>query len=353
MNIVKENFGITPEGKQASLYTLQNSNGMTAKITDYGANLVSLLVPDEEGRFEDVVLGYGQLEGYFVNPAWLGSTVGRNSNRIKDAEVTIDGITFQLEKNDGENNLHGSSDGYNKKLWDASIFDGEEPSLKLSYRSPDGEQGFPGNLKVEITFTLTNSNELKITYSGVSDKDTVFNMTNHSYFNLSGHKSGDVCAHELWLASEAFTPVVNSASIPTGEIASVYETPMDFTKRKPIGRDIEADYEQLVFGDGYDHNWVLNNNGKVEKVAMLWDPASGRTMEVFTDCPGIQVYTGNFLNEKEFVKEGAIYGKRHAVCLETQYFPDAMHHENFQSPIIKAGEKAVSTTIYKFGTEER
>lgn len=347
MSISKENFGVTPEGKEILLYTLKNENGMTAKLTNYGAVLVSLLVPDKQGNFDDVVLGYDKAPDYFVNNPGFGSTIGRHANRIARSEATINGITYHLDKNEGENNLHSGFVGYNKVLWEVTELDGIEPAIVFSRLSPDGEQGFPGNFQVKVTYKLTNENEVQIIYDGKSDKDTIVNMTNHSYFNLSGHSSGTIINHKLWLNADKFTPM-GSGSIPTGEIRDVANTPMDFTVLKEVGKEIDSDYEQIRLGSGYDHNYVLNIDGKsVEKIALLVDEASGRSMEVYTDLPGVQLYTGNFISN-ESGKEGAKYQKRDGICLETQYFPDAIHHESFPSSVLKANEEYHTTTIFKF-----
>lgn len=349
MGITKEEFGVSPKGEKIYEITLENRNGMKAKLINYGAILRSLYVPDKNNHFDDVVLGYDSLEGYFTNPGGYGSTIGRHANRIENSEIIINGIKYELDKNEGENNLHSGFNGYQKRVWGFIETDSEEPSVDFTLLSPDGDQGFPGNLEIQVSYRLTNDNEIVITYHGVSDEDTIINMTNHSYFNLSGHDSGTICNHKLWIKSNEFTPVGEKGSIPTGEIRSVKGTPMDFTVLKRIGEDIDSDYEQILRGQGYDHNYVLDIKGdKVEKIALLEDEKSGRKMEVFTDLPGVQLYTGNFIAGTEVGKEGTVYKKTDGICLETQYYPDAIHHENFKSPVVKKGEIYHTTTIFKF-----
>lgn len=349
MSLEKKVFGKTAEGKEVLLFTLRNKNNMSVQLTNYGAILVSLFAEGKDGRFDDVVLGYDELEKYFVNAPYLGSTIGRNSNRIAGASVVIDGKEYTLDKNEGENNLHSGFDGYHKRIWEFREEDKEEPAVAFSLMSPDGDQGFPGNLNVSVIYTLTNDNELKIDYMAVSDKDTIVNLTNHSYFNLGGHDSGDVNGHKLWIDADMFTPVSSPKSIPTGEILPVKGTPMDFTEEKSVGRDIDSDFEQIQFGGGFDHNWVLpTEKGKISRIARLTDETSGRVMEVYTDLPGVQFYSGNFLSGNPAGKNGAVYGKRCGLCLETQYFPDAVNHEGFEKPLLKAGDTYHTQTIFKF-----
>jgi aldose 1-epimerase len=347
MTIAKRFFGNTLEGKEAYIYTLKNSKGMTAEITNFAGAIVSLSVPDKDGNFEDVVLGYEELEKYLEKGPFLGALIGRFANRIENGTFELNGITYNVPKNDGENCLHGGNKGFDKVLWEANPVEGEEPSLELTYLSKDGEEGFPGNLSVKVIYTLTEDNSIKIDYYAVSDKDTVINLTNHSYFNLSGHASGDILKHKLMLNADKFT-VADEYSIPTGEIREVKGTPMDFTKFTEIGENINSDYEQIVFGKGYDHNWVLNVSGeKPEKAAEVIDENSGRVMEVYTTKPGVQFYSGNFLNGS-IGKGGVPYTIRTGFCLETQYFPNAMNIEHFPSPVLRAGEEYKHTTIYKF-----
>jgi len=351
MSITSSFFGTTEDGKEVKLFVLENSNGVTVKIMNYGGIIVSIHVPDKNGAFDDVTLGYDNLNDYIQKGGtyYFGALIGRHANRIEDARFELNGIEYSLYKNDGENHLHGGLKGFDKVVWDAEIVQSNnEEHLQLSYRSKDGEEGYPGNLDVRVTYTLTNDNAIKIEYFAVSDKDTVVNLTNHAYFNLSGHASGDILEHQLMINADRFT-LINDQCIPTGEIKEVKGTPMDFTSLTPIGPGLLSGYEQIDFGKGYDHNWVLNVSGKgPEKAAELYDPKSGRVMEVLTTKPRIQFYSGNFIKENEAGKDGARYNKRSGLCLETQYFPNALKHKHFPSPILRAGERYQHTTIYKF-----
>lgn len=342
-------FGRMPDGTEVSLVTLVNKNGAGIEVTNYGAALVAVTVPDRNGRTEDVVLGYEDVADYMLHKGCLGATIGRNGNRIGGAKVTISGKEYILDDNENGNNLHSGFTGYHKMVWDMEVLE-DELAVRFSRLSPDGEQGFPGNFEISVTYTLTEENEVKIHYVGKSDKDTIANMTNHSYFNLAGHGSGDVLGQTMWIDSDAITEN-DETSIPTGVIRDITGTAMDFNTAKEIGRDIEADYDQLKFGCGYDHNYVLKNQGNgVRKVAEAADEKSGRVMEVFTDCVAVQFYTGNFIDRDSRGKENAVYQPRYGFCLETQFYPDANHHENFPSSILKAGEVYDTTTIYKFST---
>ena len=349
MNIAKRPFGNTPDGSVADIFTLTNSNNMTVDITNFGGIIVAIKVPDKNGKLTDVTLGYDTLDGYLKKGPYFGALIGRHANRIENSEFELNGVTYRLAQNEGKNHLHGGMKGFDKVLWQAEIIaDGERQSLQLTYRSTDGEENYPGNLDVKVLYTLTQDNELFIDYHAVSDKDTVVNLTNHAYFNLKGHASGDVLGHQLYINADRFT-VMNKESIPTGEIREVKNTPFDFTRLTPIAAGIEARDEQVAFGSGYDHNWVLNVSGKKpEKAAEVYEPDSGRLMEVYTTMPGVQFYSGNFLDGNEIGKGGAIYNKRQGLCLETQYFPNAMKHKHFPSPILKAGQEYHHTTIYKF-----
>lgn len=330
---------------KATLYTFENKNGMIMEVSDFGATLYALLVPDKDGNLCDVVLGYDSPEGYMgPSGTGFGATIGRNGNRIANGTFMLNGKTYQLDKNNNGNNLHSGLDYYHYRIWD--VKETTESSITFSLHSPDGDQGYPGTFDVDVTYTLTDENELKIDYYGVPDADTVVNMTNHSYFNLNGHASGNVLEHDLWVDADAFT-ATDEQLIPTGEIVSVEGTPMDFRVKKPVGRDIETDYEAIAFGGGYDHNWCLNNDGKFTKVIELSSVMSGITMEVYTDLPGVQIYSGNFL-ENEPGKAGTVYKHRQGICFETQVYPDAINHENFPSPVCKKGEEYKTTTIYKF-----
>jgi aldose 1-epimerase len=348
MNIMKRFFGKTLEGAEAYIYTLTNSNGMIAEISNFGGVIVALKVPDSKGNLEDVVLGFDELDRYIAEGPFLGALIGRFANRIEHGAFKLNGVEYNVPKNDGENCLHGGTKGFDKVLWEVKPLEAKEQAIELTYLSKDGEEGFPGNLQVKVTYTLTEDNSIKIDYYAVCDKDTVINLTNHSYFNLSGHASGNILKHKLMLNSDKFT-VSDQYSIPTGEIRGVKGTPMDFTKLTEIGENIDFDYEQIVFAKGYDHNWVLNVSGKApEKAAEVIDENSGRVMEVYTTKPGVQFYTGNFLNDSYIGKGGVPYTRRTGFCLETQYFPNAMNTENFPSPILRAGEEYKHTTIYKF-----
>ena len=326
------------------LYTMKNDAGTSVSVSDYGAALVSLFVRGKDGNPVDVVLGYDDVTGYEKGGDSIGATVGRNANRIGGASIEINGVTYELDKNDNGNNLHSGYDYYNKRFWD--VAENADDHVTFRLHSPDKDQGYPGALDMYVTYTLDEDSMLTIHYEAVPDKDTVINMTNHSYFNLNGHDSGTVLNHSVTLDAESFTPA-DRESIPTGEIRSVDGTPMDFRSGKTLGKEIDADYEPLRLGGGYDHNWVLKNEGRFDKVAEVTADRSGIRMEVYTDLPGVQMYTANFLNG-EPGKEGALYGKRSAVCLETQYFPDAIHHDNFPGPVCRAGEKYDTRTAYRF-----
>ena len=345
----KQGFGTTKDGKEALLYTLSNKNGMEISVTDYGAHLVSVLVPDKDGKKRDVVLGFDSVTGYETDGSHFGATIGRNGNRIAGAAFELHGKTYQLAKNENNNNLHSGPDGYDYRLW--NVEEADDSAVTFVLMSPDGDQGFPGNFEVSVTYTLTDENAVEIHYEGSCDQDTVVNMTNHSYFNLAGHDAGSIENQTLVLKAEQFSPVIDSASIPTGEHAPVQGTPMDFTEMKPIGRDIQEDYQALKYGNGYDHNWALNHPaGELSLSAKAEDEKTGRTMEVYTDLPGVQFYTANSL-KTEHGKNHAVYTPRCGYCFETQYFPDAINKPEFASPVVKAGEEYKTTTIYKFGVK--
>lgn len=338
-----EIFGRTKDGQQVTAYLLKNKNGMEAKVLDYGATLVSLMVPDREGVVRDVVLGYDEVSGYETGTCYFGATVGRVANRIGKAQFQLNGTVYQLTKNDNGNSLHGGRDYMNQRMWETEKVSEQEITFLL--HSPDGDQGYPGAVDIRVTYTVTDADELKIHYHAVPEADTLLNLTNHSYFNLNGHRSGPATGQKARILAQAFTQA-DAESIPTGEIVSVAGTPMDFRTAKTIGQEIDADYEPLILGKGYDHNWVLDGTG-FRKVAEMASDESGICMEVSTDLPGMQFYTGNFV-EKESGKGGSIYGKRQGVCFETQYFPDAVNKENFESPVTKAGEVYDTTTVYRF-----
>ena len=336
-------FGMTSKGEEARLFTIQNDKGMEIKVSDYGATLVQVRVPDKEGRLLDVVLGYDEVQGYEAGNAFFGATIGRVANRIGNGEFRLGGRTYELTRNDGQNTLHGGRDFYNKRIWKTG--ETQEDHVEFLLDSPSGDQGFPGNVKISVTYTLTKDNEIKIQYRAVPDADTLMNLTNHSYFNLSGHASGTVLAQEVMLYADAYARA-DSQSIPTGEIVPVSGTPMDFRQLKPVGAEIEEAYEALEFGKGYDHNWVLNGNG-YRKAAFMRSKESGIAMEVYTDLPGMQFYTANFVDHEKG-KAGAVYNMRQAACFETQYFPDAVHKDHFEGPEVKAGEVYETTTAYRF-----
>ena len=349
MRITQRPFGKTKNGEEAILYTVTNSNGMVVSFTNYGANIVNIIVPDKSGNVRDIALGYANLEGYEKNKPGFGSFIGRHANRIGGASFELNGKRYELEKNDGDNNLHSGFTGYNTLIYETEVFEEEDIiSVEFARLSPHMEQGFPGNLDMTITYSLTENNELLIEYYAVSDKDTVVNLTNHSYFNLGGHNSGSALEHKVWIKANQFTPT-DSNLIPTGELLDVEGTPMDFRTLKPIGKDIDADYEPLKLANGYDHNYVLDISGaEVEKVAELVEESTGRRMEVFTDMPGLQLYTSNMLTSVDNSKDNAVYGSGSGVCFETQYYPNSCNIKEFPSCILKAGKEFDKVTIYRF-----
>lgn len=347
----KKQFGKTRNGQEVFLYTMKNKNQMQVSIATLGATIVSIKVPDCKNEIRDVVLGYDTVSDYQMYTYFFGAVIGRNANRIANASCEIDGVVYQLEKNDNENNLHSGANGLHDKVWE--LEDVEEQKLVLSCVSPDLEQGLPGTMKVKVTYELTDDNELVIDYEAESDKTTVANFTNHAYFNLDGHDSGSVEEQELEILASYYTPVSSSKAIPTGEIKKVTDTPMDFRRMKKIGEEINADFEQLKFVMGYDHNFVLDKADKTLQLAARAKAAkSGICMDVYTDCVGIQLYAGNFI-QNHTGKDGVVYGKRNGFCLETQYFPNAINEKNFVSPILKAGEIYKSTTKYCFSLLEQ
>jgi aldose 1-epimerase len=349
--MTQQAFGKTADGTPATLYTMTNKNGMQVAITNYGGTVVSIKVPDRKGTIADVTHGYDDAAGYETGKAYFGGTIGRYGNRIAHGTFSIDGVQYALPKNDGENTLHGGLMGFNKVFWTVKDISGNGPvALQLDYVSKDGEEGFPGKLTVRVIFTLTDSDELKINYAATTDKKTVLNLTNHTYFNLGG--SGTILEEELMLAADKFTPV-DKGLIPTGVLQPVAGTPFDFRKPMVIGSRIGDDEEQLKFGRGYDHNWVLNSKGsaKPSLVATVFDTKSGRKMEVWTTEPGIQFYTGNFLDGTIKGKGGTPYVLRSALCLETQHFPDSPNHPSFPTTELLPGAKFSSETIYKFSTK--
>lgn len=344
-------FGKLSDSVNINLYTLKNSSGSVMKVTDYGAIIVSLTMPDREGKFEDVVLGYDNLDGYVKNNPYFGAIVGRYGNRIGKGKFKIDENELQLVINDGENHLHGGLVGFDKVFWKAEPIEITNGSaLKLTYNSFDGEQGYPGNFNLSVTYTLTNDNELVIDYEGTTDKTTIANPTHHSYFNLTG-KAEKILQHELIINADQFTPV-DKGLITTGEFLQVENTPMDFRNAKEIGKDIDADFEQIKFGLGYDHNWVVNDyDGSLKFAASLYEKNTGRFMEVFTTEPGMQFYSGNFLDGTITGKNNVVYKHRTGICLEAQHYPDSPNKSNFHSVILKPGEIYKQTTTYKFSVK--
>lgn len=343
MGVKVETFGKTKEKEDIFLYTITNKNGMQAAVTNFGAILVKLLVADESGALEDIVLGLAKGPDYYKNGSFFGATVGRNANRIGGASAKIGADTYKFPVNDGPNNLHTDFDcGMHMKLWDAEIGNN---CVEFTTLSPDMEAGFPGNLRAKVTYTLRDDNALQIAYEAVSDKKTIINMTNHSYFNLEGHTAGNIENTVLQLNCSKYTPVVKGA-IPTGELADVEGTVFDFRKPKTIGQDIKVKEQQLKLVKGYDHNFVVDGYDGTEKLIAV-AKAGGRTMEVYSDLPGVQFYAGNCIG-KQKGKEGMKYTKRYGFCLETQYFPDNANQDNFKKAIFDANEVYKTTTVYKF-----
>ena len=346
MAVTCKKFGSTKEGQEVKLYTMENKNGMIVTVTNYGVNIVNVIVPDKNGKKEDVVLGFDTVEGYFTNGSFFGATIGPSANRIANASFVIDGEKYQLVANDGTNNLHSHGAlGYHKVLWNGEVKG--ENSVLFSFEDADGNIGFPGNKQVKVIVTLTDENELKLAYHASSDKNTLINMTNHSYFNLAGHDAESIEKHKLCLYASAYTPV-DERLIPTGELASVEGTPFDFREPHLIGERINEENSQLELGQGYDHNWVIDDcDGSVRKVAEVYEELSGRSMEVYTDQPGIQFYAGNCITPIAG-KKGAFYGKRSGLCLETQVFPDSINQQNFPNSIFGPDKDYKTVTIYKF-----
>ncbi len=340
---MRMDLGKTSKGVDTKVYTLKNTKGMLVEVSDLGATLVSVEVPDKDGNAVDVVLGFDAAVDYENSGTFLGSVVGRMANRIGGASFVLNGKEYKLVDNCNGSNLHSGPDCWKDRVWDVKSVNDSEIVLVL--HSPDGDQGFPGKLDMEVTYTLTEDNEIRIHYYAIPEEDTVIGMTNHSYFNLNGHASGDILDQEVWIDADEYT-YSDAGSIVTGELVSVEGTPMDFRVKKTIGRDINEEYQMLIWGDGYDHNWCLNGDG-YRKVAEMTAKESGITMEVYTDKPGMQMYTGNFL-AGEKGKGGVTYNKRQGVCFETQLYPNAINIEQFQSPIVRAGEVYETVTTYKF-----
>jgi aldose 1-epimerase len=343
-------YGSTADSQRVSLYTLSNSHGIRIAITNYGGIVTSLRLPDSQGRFADVVLGYDSLADYVRDNPYFGALIGRYGNRIARGRFSLDGVEYRLTANDGPHHLHGGLKGFDKVVWAAEPYANQsEAGLRLTYTSADGEEGYPGRLTASVTYALTNADELRIEYLAESDRATIVNLTHHSYFNLAGHDSGDILSHELTLYADRFTPV-DAGLIPTGELRSVSGTPFDFREPVAIGARINADDEQLHFGPGgYDHNFVLSGDAEpLRLAARVHEPGSGRTMEVLTTEPGIQFYSGNFLDGSQIGKGGRAYIHRSGFCLETQHFPDSPNKPQFPSTALRPGERYTSTTIYRF-----
>lgn len=349
MSITQKQFGKLLNGDIVTCYCLDNSKGVKAEILDYGCIIKNLWVLDKNNNYVDVVLGRDSLAEYGDNDGYFGAVIGRNSNRLANSKIKIGGKIYSLNPNDGNNNLHGGLVGFDKKLWQTQIIDDpEEPALSMTLSSADGEEGFPGNLDVMVTYTLTKDNGLKIHYTAAGDSDTAVNLTNHSYFNLNGHNSGkNIYNLKLQLNSGFFTPN-SSECMPNGEIRSVKGTPFDFTAEKCVGNDInDTSCEQLAMFGGYDHNFILTGEG-FRKCGSLWCEENGINMDLYTDKPGVQLYTGNSLDEERICKEGAKYPKHGALCLETQFFPNAFSYNHFPSTILKKGDKYDYVTEYRF-----
>ncbi|MEJ7712806.1 MAG: aldose epimerase family protein [Pyrinomonadaceae bacterium] len=343
----KQAFGKTADGEAVDLYTLTNSKGMEVQITNYGGIIVSLKTPDRAGKAGDVVLGFESLDGYLKPHPFFGALVGRYANRIAKGVFKLNNTEYKLAQNNNGNHIHGGPRGFDKRVWKAREV---AEMLELVYASKDGEEGYPGNLTTTVTYQLTDANELKISYSASTDKDTIINLTNHSYFNLAG--TGDVLGHEVMINAEQFTPV-DETSIPTGEVAAVKGTPFDFTQRTPIGARIEDQHQQINFGKGYDHNWVIKKaqGDALALAASVYEPTSGRVLEVYTTQPGVQFYTGNFLNGSVIGKKNTAYARRSGFCLETQHYPDSPNKPQFPTVVLKPGQKYQETTVFKFSVK--
>lgn len=349
VTVSSKTFG-TSTNMDTLLFTLRNGNGLEVLLTNYGGIITSIKTPDRSGSFADVVLGFNELAPYTIKHPYFGALVGRYVNRIAGGRFTLEGEVYTLATNNGPNSLHGGLRGFDKQLWRAEPLETDSTAgVTLTYTSPAGEEGFPGNLQVEVAYTLNNANELGIAYEATTDAPTPVNLTNHTYFNLAG--KGNVLGHELQLNAARFTPV-DETLIPTGELRPVADTPLDFTTAKAIGRDIDVENQQLAFGNGYDHNFVIDQskNGILSfPIATVYEPGSGRTLEVFTEEPAVQFYTGNFLNGSLMGKDGLPYERRSGFCLETQHFPDSPNQPDFPSTILRPGEVYATQTVYRFG----
>ncbi|MBT32751.1 MAG: galactose-1-epimerase [Thalassobius sp.] len=352
MIIQKERFGLTKDNKQVDLYKLKARNGVEVSLINYGASIQRLLIPDKTGKFNDVVLGFDNLSDYETHKYFSGATVGRYANRIGYGKFSIGDTEYKLAINNGKNHLHGGVVGFGKKSWDGDVIKEEHSAtVVFSYFSEDGEENYPGNLDVKVSYTLTDDGDLQIDYYAKTDKDTYVNLTNHAYFNLKGAGNGDILEHELQLNAKAITPV-NEDIVPTGEFLEVAGTPFDFTDPKLIGKDIEADHEQLRIGNGYDHNFVVDKPiSESGFIARVVEPQTGRIMKIYGTHPGVQLYTANFLDPEPVGKKGITYIKRGAFCLETQHYPDSPNNSQFPSTLIKAGEEYKQQTLFKFSVK--
>lgn len=352
--VEKEAFQGTYKDQQTDLFTITNSNGIVMQVIIYGGKIVSLFVPDRDGNMGDIVFGYENIGEYLDGDRSFGAIVGRYANRIADGRFTLDDVEYQLPLNEGgKNTLHGGDSGFDDAVWSGEQIDSEEgEAIKLTCLSPDGDQGFPGNLEVEVIYTLTDEDELVVDYRAVTDKPTVLNLSQHSYFNLAGHASGSILDHELVINADHFTPV-NENLIPTGELRPVDGTPLDFRQPHSIGERIEDEYEQLKIGRGYDHNFILNKEtpGDLSFAASAYDSSTGRFMEVFTTHPAIQLYTGNFLDGSAIGKGNTAYNYRTGFCLETQHYPDSPNQPEFPSTVLRPGEEYRHRTIFKFSVK--
>ena len=351
--IEKAAYGTLPDGRSADIYTLHNAAGMTAKITNYGGIIVSLTAPDKDGTFEDVTLGVDSLANYIKGTPFFGALVGRYGNRIAKGKFTLDGKSYTLVTNNMGNHLHGGTVGFDKVLWTATPVEGDEPALKLTYLSKDGEEGYPGNLSVTVTYTLQKDNALKIDYQATTDKPTVVNLTNHTYFNLTGGAKRDILDHVLTLNADRYVPV-DKTLIPTGNLAPVAGTPFDFTKPTRVGDHINDSTDvQIKYGLGYDHCWVLRDSShNLKPTATVYEPTSGRVMEVQTTEPAVQFYTGNFLDGTVMGREGKPYPKRYAICLETEHYPDSPNQPKFPTTVLRPGQTYKTTTVYQFSVKK-
>jgi aldose 1-epimerase len=350
--MTKTVFGKLPDGREVSQFTLRNGAGITVQVINYGATITSLLVPDRNGKMADVVLGYDSVQGYMEGTSYFGAIVGRYGNRIGKGQFSLDGKQYQVTINDGENHLHGGKIGFNKVLWDVKkVAESPDPSIQLQYVSPDGEEGYPGTVTLKVSYTLTGKNELRIDYEGTTDKATILNPTQHSYFNLSGSFTNAILDHLVLIDSDGITPV-DKGLIPTGQIMSVANTPFDFRTPMAIGAHINDQNEQIALGHGYDHNWVLKGSpGSVRKVAEVYESTSGRMMTLSTDQAGLQFYTGNFLDGSAKGKNGVTYRQRTGFCMETQAFPDTPNKPQFPSITLRPGQIYHQTTIYQFSAK--